>query len=57
MLRRVNHIGLVNTAIMPKKMRTTKKSIIATMTGPSISTKNINAIMQPLRILPPQVRV
>ena len=43
MLRRVNHIGLVNTAIMPKKIRTTKKSIIATMTGPSISTKNINA--------------
>ena len=44
MLKRVIHTGLVNNAIMPKKIRTVKKSIIATITGPSIKTKNINAM-------------
>ena len=52
MLTRVNQIGLVKTAIMTKKRRTTKKSIIQIITGPSTTTKSINAITAKTKNIP-----
>ena len=43
MLKSVNQIGLVNSAAIPKKPVIARKTMIAAMTGPSKTIKNINA--------------